>query len=321
MRALITGIGGQDGRILSDLLYKNGFQVTGTTRTGNPNRIKHLQKLLPESVDLAPLNVGNFASWINLLKSNNFEIIYHLAAQTSVGKSFGDPLANILDPAETSFYLLEAARLHQPNAKIILASSTEVFGSHGASIISENSTKKPTSPYAVGKLNQEAVASFYRNTHGLWVSNTYLSNHESIYRSHQFVTMKIALGALEILAKKNSTLKLGNLSVTRDWGWAAEYMDALIRLSERNTPTDIIIATGESISLLDFATEVFDYFGLSVESHIEHDSSLLRAGDPSEVHYDPSKARDILGWSAVLKGAAVPRQLAKSVEQSKLLHD
>ena len=183
--------------------------------------------------------------------------------------------------------------------------------------INENSLKQPMSPYAAGKLSQEAVTAFFRNSYGMWISNAYLSNHESLYRGHQFVTMKIVKGAFDILNGKLATLKLGNLSVVRDWGWAPEFMAALTLLSKIDSPEDLIVATGKSISLLDFSTEVFDYFGVPFETHVEFDSTLLRAGDPSEVHYDVTKAKSVLKWQAAIRGTDVPRKLAQSFHRGE----
>ena len=317
MRILITGIGGQDGRLLSEILHRDGAEIVGTTRSVDQTRIRQIREMLPKSVKLISLNLNSFPDLDNLFASQRFDIIFHFAAQSSVGKSFAEPLINILSPTEVSFNLLEAARRHQCETKIIFAGSTEVFGSHGALAINEKSQKQPMSPYAVGKLSQEAVTTFFRNSYGMWVSNVYLSNHESLYRGQQFVTMKIVKGAFDILNGKSSTLKLGNLSVIRDWGWAPEFMEALVLLSKKKDPQDLIVATGKSISLLDFAIEVFNFFGVSFESHVEFDSALLRAGDPSEVHYDVSKAQSVLNWQAATKGTDVPKQLAQSFQYGK----
>ena len=312
MRALITGVSGQDGRLLSEILAQHGFEVTGTTRSNDLGFISKVQLLLPEVVDLITLDICSFADWKKLLSSKKFDIIFHFAAQSSVGKSFLEPLFSIVSPTESSFYLLESVRLYQPETKVIFAGSTEVFGSHGSLSINECSFKKPSSPYAAGKLSQEAVIAFYRNSHGMWISNAYLSNHESLYRSNQFVTMKIVRGAFDILNKKSSALKLGNLSVIRDWGWAPEYMNAIFLLSQKDAPMDVIIATGNSISLLEFATVVFESFGISFQQYVRYDSSLLRADDPSEVYYDVSLSRDVLKWEAKTTGISVPQKLAQA---------
>lgn len=317
MRILITGIGGQDGRLLSEIFHRHGFEIVGTTRSVDQARIRQIRELLPGSVKVISLNLNNFSDLDKLFSSQKFDVVFHFAAQSSVGKSFAEPLINILSPTEISFNLLEVARLHQRETKIIFAGSTEVFGSHGALAINENSHKQPMSPYAVGKLSQEAVTAFFRNSYGMWVSNAYLSNHESLYRGQQFVTMKIVKGAFDILNGKSSALKLGNLSVIRDWGWAPEFMAALVLLSKKQKPEDLIVATGKSISLFDFATEVFNFFGVPFENHVEFDSTLLRAGDPSEVHYDTSNAQCVLNWSAATRGTDVPRKLAQSFQEGK----
>lgn len=314
MRALITGISGQDGRLLSEILAKDGFKITGTTRTKDPHNIQKIKSALPDSVELKTLNVYNFCEWKQLLSSVKFDIIFHFAAQSSVGQSFSEPLNSIISPPKSCFYLLEAVRLHQPKAKIIFAGSTEVFGSHGALPINENSLKKPASPYAAGKLNQESVISYYRNSYDMCISNAYLSNHESIYRGSRFVSMKIVRGAYDILNKRSSTLKLGNLSVIRDWGWAPEYMNAIHILSQKDTPIDVIIATGYSISLFEFANAVFDWFGVSFEKHVQYDPSLLRDSDPSEVHYDVSRSKAVLKWVPICIGTKVPSKLAQNFQ-------
>ena len=176
MHVLITGISGQDGRLLSELLSQCKYKITGTTRSTDTKHHLQLRKLLPESVEVISLDINSQLEWHSLMSAKKFDIVFHLAAQSSVGKSFSEPLANILGPTEVSFNLLEAVRLHQPNTKVIFAGSTEVFGSHGSSLINEASSKRPMSPYATGKLTQEAVISFFRNSYNIWASNAYLSN-------------------------------------------------------------------------------------------------------------------------------------------------
>ena len=312
MRALITGIGGQDGRLLAEILDRDGYEVVGTTRSTDTGFIKNISATLPKSVDVISLDMYDLAKWKGLFDTQKLDVIFHFSAQSSVGRSFDDPLANILSPTEICFKLLEAARLFSCDTKIILAGSTEVFGSHGTTAINEKTHKKPMSPYAVGKLNQEALIEYFRNSYGMWISNAYLSNHESLYRSHQFVTMKIVKGAYDIINGNSSNLALGDLSIIRDWGWAPEFMAALALLSKKDCPEDLIIATGQSISLFDFLTEVFNVFGVCVERHLEFDPRLLRAGDPSEVHYDVSKAFSVLGWKPSTLGTDVPKKLAQA---------
>ena len=312
MRALITGVSGQDGRLLSELLNQYGIEITGTTRSRDQKSLCQIRSLLPESCDLISLDLTSSTDVNKLMKTKKFDIIYHFAAQTSVGKSFKDPLFNILSPTEISFNLLEAVRLYQNKTKVIFAGSTEVFGSHGSSAIIEATLKQPMSPYAVGKLTQESVIAYFKNSYDMWISNAYLSNHESLYRGSEFVTMKIVKGAFDIAHGNASALKLGNLSVVRDWGWAPEYMQALFLLSQKAEPEDLIIATGESIALLDFAKTIFGCFDLNFNQYVEHDSALMRAVDPSEVHYNPSKAKRVLNWNATTKGIEVPEKLAKT---------
>lgn len=315
MRALITGIGGQDGRLISEILSKEGYEIVGTTRSTEIASKSELELLLPKSVKLISFDVYSFKEWEKLLSTQIFDYIFHLSAQSSVGKSFKKPLENILMPPEACFNMLEATRLYQKDTKVIIAGSTEVFGSHGQSNINERTEKKPMSPYSAGKLSQEAVVSFFRNSYSMWVTNAYLSNHESVYRGHQFVTMKIVKGAYDIINGKSSTIKLGNLSIIRDWGWAPEFMDAIVKLAKIEDPEDIIIATGKSISLFDFASEVFNYFGIQFEEYVEYDASLLRAGDPSEVNYDTSKAELVIKWKASTRGVLVPKKLAQSFQK------
>ena len=283
---LITGVSGQDGRILSEILAKYNVKVTGTTRSSDKKSIERIKSILPTSVDLISLDVQNPANWNELLATKRFDVIFHMAAQSSVGKSFKQPFENIFNPTKATYELLEAVRLNQPRAKVVIANSTEVFGSDGNLKITEDSQKKPMSPYAVGKLNQASLASFYKNCYDMHISIAYLSNHESAYRSNQFVTMKIVKSANDIFNNKINHIKLGNLSIIRDWGWAEEYMNALVLLGGLDKPEDIIIATGVSISLLQFARGVFDYYGLTFDNHVKYDSSLLRTADPQEAHYN-----------------------------------
>ena len=321
MNVLITGVSGQDGRLLSNSLSKLGYKVTGTTRRRGHKEIDEIRKSLPAGVSVVSLDTEKKNEWIDNLTSNSFDIIYHLSAQSSVGKSFQEASSNITIPGLSTYALLEAVRTCSPKTKIILANSTEVFGSNGDQPINENSPKNPMSPYAVGKINMESVAIYYRSIYGLWVSNVYMSNHESIYRGTDFVTMKIAKGAYDIYCGNLQKIRLGNLSVIRDWGWAPEYTNALIALAKLDEPEDVIIATGVSISLQDFACEIFNFFNLSLEDCVELDESLLRSGDPSEVHYSCNKAKSLLNWTPSTTGLQVPRKLAYYYSKSILDHD
>ena len=272
--------------------------------------------MLPENVKLVNLNPEKKSEWRKLISAEVFDGVFHFSAQSSVGISFQDTLENMVSPCFVTHALLEAIREYSPNTKVILANSTEVFGSHGTSRIREDTPRKPESPYAVGKANMEVISLFYRYTHHLWVSNVFLSNHESLYRGRQFVTMKILRGAHDILRKNQSVLKLGNLSVVRDWGWAPEYVDGIIMLMDADAPADIILATGESITLYDFAAEIFAFFNLSLDDCVEFDSNLLRLGDPSQVYYCVEKAAGMLAWNPSFTGLQVPRKLACSYLQS-----
>lgn len=312
IKILITGISGQDGRILAELLDKRGAKITGTTRQTNQTDLTRIGSILPSAVELISIDLSNLSRLTELLEAKKFDIIFHMASQSSVGKSFENPLENIITPANITYNLLEAVRTSKSDTKLILAGSTEVFGSNGKIKITERSAKKPMSPYAVGKLNQTSIAGFYKNCYGMNISNAFLANHESTYRGNQFVTMKIVKAAYEITKNRSMEIKLGNLSVIRDWGWAQEYMEALILLAELDQPEDIIIATGKSISLHEFAQEVFNYYGLAFEKHVKYDSKLLRVADPEEVHYDTSKSSHVLNWIAETKGLAVPRKFAET---------
>ncbi|WP_415408729.1 GDP-mannose 4,6-dehydratase [Synechococcus sp. A10-1-5-9] len=313
---LITGVSGQDGRLMAEALIELGCRVTGTTRSQKKAEISKIARSHSDKVKVISLDPEKASDWQELISQKTFDGIFHFSAQSSVGSSFQDTLENIVSPCFATYAMLEAIRDHSPNTKVILANSTEVFGSHGKLKVKEDTPKKPESPYAVGKANMEAIALFYRYAHGLWVSNVFLSNHESVYRSQKFVTMKIVRGAHDISCKKKSILKLGNLAVVRDWGWAPEYIDAIIALMNMDAPRDIIIATGKSITLQNFAAEIFSFFNLSIKDYVETDSRLLRTSDPNEAYYCIKRAEDVLKWNPKYKGVKVPRKLSSSYLRS-----
>lgn len=303
--ALIIGISGQDGTYLADLLIKKNYVVYGTSRDAQIGEFRNLASLgLKEKVKLVSMAPNDFRSVLEILKKYRPTEIYFLAGQSSVGLSFEQPRETLESISIGCLNILEAIRFLGFNTKFYNAGSSECFGdsSDGANVETPFS---PRSPYAVAKSTSHWLTANYRNAYGIFACTGILFNHESPIRPERFVTMKIIKTAVRISRGSKERLRLGNIKISRDWGWAPEYVEAMWLMLQQNEPEDFVICTGESNSLEDFVRIAFASLNLNYLEHLDLDTDLMR---PSEILIskgDPSKASDKIGWLAKTKVSGV----------------
>ena len=289
-RALITGVNGQDGSYLAELLLAMGWEVHGTIRrasTPNLHRIMHLK----EKITLHFADLADASSLDRVVWDVSPHHVYNLGAQSDVRVSFDVPMYSAQVDAVGPLGLLEAVRKHAPEARYYQAGSSEMFGMNPDVPCTEESVFWPGSPYAAAKVMAFHVTKNYREAYGLFASNGILFNHESERRGVEFVTTKIARAAAA-----REDVVLGDLEPRRDWGYAPDYVDAMYRMMNHDEPEDFVIATGETHSVREFAQRAYHRVGLDWDQHITFDERLRRPTDPPVLLGDPSKARDLLGW-------------------------
>lgn len=317
MRALVCGIGGQDGAYLAQLLLSKGYEVWGTSRDAQVATFNNLKLLgIRDQVSLLSMAPNDFRSVLTTLKRSDPDEIYFLAGQSSVGLSFEQPAETLESITLGTLNLLEAIRFLNSPIKFYHASSSECFGNHGHQATTEETPFCPRSPYAVAKASAHWLVANYREAYGLFACNGILFNHESPLRPERFVTKKIVSAACRIAQGSPEKLKLGRLDIVRDWGWAPEYVDAMWRMMQQDTPDDYIVATGDANSLQGFVSEAFDAVGLDWGRYVESDPVLFRPTDIEWSQGGAEKAFYKLGWQAKLKMRDVVRRMVESVQAS-----
>lgn len=303
MRALILGITGQDGAYLARLLLARGVEVWGTTRDLAVAQLGGLQTLgIDQSVTLRALDATSPAAVAHLFEECAPDRVFNMGGQSSVGQSFIDPAGTIASIATVTATLLEAVRTVRPGLRFYNAGSSESFGDTGGAATTPDMALRPLSPYGVAKAAAAMLVKGYRESYGLFVVTGHLFNHESRLRPQRFVTAKIISAAARIAAGSGERLRLGDLGIARDWGWAPEYVDAMARMLEQDEPTDQVVATGTSLTLEAFVWHSFDYFGLDWGQHVESDPALMRPNELRVSRGDPSGAAATLGWRAQTHG-------------------
>jgi GDPmannose 4,6-dehydratase len=299
--ALVTGITGQDGSYLAELLLDKGYEVHGLIRrasTFNTERIDHLYQDVHEPDARLTLHYGDIADGTNLTRLMSQiqpDEVYHLAAQSHVRTSFDIPEYTADVTAIGTLRLLDAIRDSHTNARFYQASSSEMFGASPPPQ-SEQTPFYPRSPYAIAKLFAHWTAINYRESYGVFATSGILFNHESPRRGETFVTRKVTRGIARILAGKDQFIFLGNLDAKRDWGYAPEYVEAMWLMLQQDEPDDFVIATGESHSVKEFVETAFELVGLDWQKHIRFDERYLRPAEVEHLLGDPTKAREKLGW-------------------------
>ncbi len=311
-RALICGISGQDGSYLAQLLLSKGYEVFGTSRDAQINPFSGLKRLgIKEKVTLLSMTQTDFRSVLQTIKNTNPAEVYNLAGQTSVGLSFEQPVETFETVTVGTINLLEAIRFLNPAIKFYNASSSECFG-NTEQPATEDTPFHPRSPYAAAKAAAHWIVANYREAYNMYACSGILFNHESPIRPERFVSQKIISAAVRIGNGSKEILKLGNLDVIRDWGYAKEYVDAIHRMLHQPQPDDFVIATGSSNSLRDMVHEAFNYYGLKWEEHCEIDETLKRPSDISQSLGNAAKAERLLGWKAQTHMKDIVRLMVES---------
>lgn len=315
--ALICGISGQDGSYLAKLLLKKDYQVFGTSRDAQSSTFANLKKLgIKDAVFLKSMALTDFRSVLQLLSEIEPDEVYNLAGQSSVGLSFEQPVETLESIATGTLNLLEVIRFLDRPIRLYNAGSSECFGNTGGIPADESTPFHPRSPYAVAKAAAYWEVANYREAYGLFACTGILFNHESPLRPERFVTRKIVSAACRIAAGNDEKLKLGNLSIVRDWGWAPEYVEAMWRILQTESPEDFIVATGVSHSLEAFCSAAFSEVGLDWHEHVTMDVDLLR---PSEIMIgcgNSKKAKAMLGWQAKAKMYDVVRKMIDAEQKN-----
>lgn len=311
--ALISGVSGQDGAYLADLLLKKGYSVYGTSRDAQMSSFNNLSRLgIREKIKLQSMSLTDFRSVLQTLTKVQPDEVYNLAGQSSVGLSFEQPVETLESMAIGTLNLLEAIRFTGAKIKLYNASSSECFGDTQGMPADENTPFRPRSPYAVAKSTAFWEVANYREAYGLFACSGILFNHESPLRPERFVTQKIIKAAIDIAAGKQEKLYLGDISVQRDWGWAPEYVEAMYLMLQQQEPDDYVIATGETYSLEKFVEVAFSCVGLNWQDYVESDSNLLRPTDIAVGRGNPSKAEQKLGWKAQYKMPDVVKMMVEA---------
>jgi GDPmannose 4,6-dehydratase len=295
-RALITGITGQDGSYLAELLLGKGYDVVGLARRSSTvtfERIAHIQdRLTIETGDL--LDQG---SLINALSTHRPHEVYNLAAQSYVTASFGQPVLTGDVTALGVTRLLEAIRVVDPDIRLYQASSAEMFGNAAPAPQHETTPVAPRSPYGAAKAYAHFLTVNYRERYGMHASCGIAFNHESPRRGHEFLTRKVTRGVAAIKAGLADELVLGTLSPRRDWGFAGDYVEAMWAMLQRDEPGDYVVATGQAHSIEQLVSTAFEHVGLSWTDHVIHDEGLTRPTDIDVLTGDATRARAELGWA------------------------
>lgn len=297
--AIITGITGQDGAYLSKFLIEKGYTVVGLTRSlqnGNLNGLSFLG--IENDVTLTEANVFDLSNIIRLLEKYKPEEFYNLAAQSSVGLSFEQPIGTLEYNTISVANILEAIRIINKDIKFYQSSSSEMYGNVDISTlpIDENFIIHPASPYAISKATAHWISVNYREAYKLFISSGILFNHESALRRQNFVTKKIVSSAIKIKKKELDFLRVGNTSIQRDWGYAPEYIKAMWKMLNVPKPDDYVICTGEAHSLMEFIRKVFEKLDLITDKYLIVDEKFNRPVELSVIYGNSQKAKDNLNW-------------------------
>ena len=316
-KALITGITGQDGSYLTELLLEKGYEVHGIVRRSssfNRWRIEHLIQepaIYGKKLFLHYADLSDDASLRRIFLKTKPDEFYHLAGQSHVGISFEVPEVTTLEIANCTLKLLEICRDQEKSPKVYLACSSEIFGNSSESAQNEDSPLNPTSPYGVAKAFCFHTGHIYRESYQLFVCNGISYNHESPRRGENFVTQKIVRGAASIAKGKSDCLELGNLDIERDWGYAPDYVRGMWLMLQEETPSDYILATGITHKLSEFLETAFQYFDLDYQKYIQVNKKFIRPNEPQRLCGDSSKAQKILNWKPSLSFKELIHEMCK----------
>jgi GDPmannose 4,6-dehydratase len=293
-RAFITGLTGQDGAYLAELLLSKKYEVHGLVRRASTDNLSRLRHLLPQ-LTLHYGDLGDSGSLVRALRKAQPDEVYNLGAMSHVAVSFDNPEYTVDVTGAGAIRLLEAVRETVPNARVYQASSSEMFGS-APPPQNEETPFHPRSPYGCSKVFAYWAGVNYRESYGMFVSNGILFNHESPLRGETFVTRKITKAVANIVAGNQKELFLGNLRAKRDWGFSGDYVRAMYLMLQHDTADDFVIATGEMHTVAEFCAAAFSHVGLDWEKYVKVDPALYRPAEVDALQGDSTKARQILGW-------------------------
>jgi len=315
-KALVTGITGQDGSYLAELLLSKGYEVHGIVRRvalEDPSRrLGRIESVLSQ-VRLHAASLESFPSIYRVFQTVQPDECYHLAAQSFVSYSFDDEFSTLNTNINGTHFVLAAMKDVAPKCRFYFAGSSEMFGKVAEIPQTETTRFHPRSAYGISKVAGFDLTRNYREAYGIYASNGILFNHESPRRGFEFVTRKITAGIARILAGQSKELRLGNLDAKRDWGHARDYVEAMWAMLQQDEPDDYVVATGKSHSVADFVRLAFDLVGLDSEKYVVVDPDFFR---PSEVHLligNPAKAKAKLGW--------VPKTDFEGLVREMIAHD
>ena len=297
MRALITGITGQDGSYLAEFLLGKGYEVFGMTRRSSvatDERIAHIA----DRLTLIPGDLADEASLVSAIRTAQPDEVYNLAAQSFVPTSWNQPVHTSDLTGLGVTRMLEAIRQTKPDAKFYQASSSEMFGKVREEPQNERTPFYPRSPYGCAKVYAHHLTVNYRESYDLFAVSGIMFNHESPRRGPEFVTRKVTMAAARIALGLQSELRMGNLDAERDWGYAADYVIAMWLMLQQSVPSDYVIGTGQMHSVMELCQLAFAAAGLDYRDHVVIDPTFIRPAEVDHLRADPTKAREELGWTA-----------------------
>ena len=310
-RALITGITGQDGSYLAELLLEKGYTVVGMVRRASKDNFERIEHLLPRLV-MKQADLLDQLSLIRVLEDSRPQEVYNLAAQSFVPTSWTQPVLTAEFTALGVTRLLDAIRLVDPGIRFYQASSSEMFGKVRETPQTERTPFHPRSPYGVAKVYGHDITVNYRESYGLFACSGILFNHESPRRGLEFVTRKVTDAAARIKHGLQRDLRLGNLDARRDWGFAGDYVQAMWLMLQQEAPDDYVVATGESHSVNELVQHAFEYAGLDWEKYVVIDPTFKRPAEVDVLLGDASKARERLGWEPKVHFPELVRMMAQA---------
>jgi GDPmannose 4,6-dehydratase len=314
-KALITGITGQDGSYLAELLLSKGYEVHGIVRRiafeDPQNRLSRIQSFLND-VQLHAASLESYASIYKIVEEIHPDEFYHLAAQSFVSYSFEDEFSTINTNVDGTHFVLSAVKDRAPQCKFYFAGSSEMFGKVHETPQTENTPFHPRSPYGISKVAGFYLTQNYREAYNLFACNGILFNHESERRGFEFVTRKITNAVAMIKQGLIQELHLGNLDAKRDWGYSPEYVEAMWLMLQQDQPDDFVVATGETHSVREFVELAFGFAGLDWQKHVVIDEKLYRPAEVNLLLGDYSKAKRILGWQPRIAFADLVRRMVEA---------
>jgi GDPmannose 4,6-dehydratase len=312
--ALICGVSGQDGSYLAQLLLSKGYKIWGSSRDAQGSVFGNLKKLgIFGQIELISMVPEDFRSVFMAIKLSKPDEVYYLAGQSSVGLSFEQPAETIQSVVIGSLNMLEACRMFDREIRLYNAGSSECFGDTHGYPANEKTSFNPRSPYGVAKASAFWLVNNYREAYNLYACTGILFNHESSLRPSHFVTQKIISAVKRIAAGSEEKLTLGRLDISRDWGWAPEYVDAMWRMMQLKAPEDFIIATGKTYLLEDFVRLAFATKDLDWREHVNQSQEFMRPTDLLVSSANPGKAKLILGWEAQIDMHLIVKKMMQDV--------